>query len=161
MQTCAPQTGKIIPICKDTDCHNFNFYRLICLLTSIWKLVERIVSFQLIGFFDRYDIFYKHQYGFRAKHNTSQPLLHFTVNIFKALNDNKFNISIFIDLKKAFETVNFDILLSKMKHLGVKNNELLWLKNYLNNQYQNCSVNNKDSTKCKVLSFMEVVALNY
>ena len=145
-----PQVGKIVPIFKDTDCHDFNFYRPICLLTSIWKLVERIVSFQLYGFLDKYDILYKHQYGFRAKHNTSQPLLHFTENIFLSLNENKFNISIFIDLKKAFETVNFDILLRKMQHYGVKNIELLWFKNYLTNRSQFCSVNSKESAKCQV-----------
>ena len=145
-----PQVGKIVPIFKDTDCHDFNFYRPICLLTSVWKLVEQIVCFQLIGFLDRYDLLYKHQYGFRAKHNTSQPLLHFTERVFQALNDNKFNISIFIDLKKAFETVNFEILLSKMKHYGVKNTELLWFKNYLTNRSQFCTVHGKDSVKCKV-----------
>ena len=145
-----PQVGKIVPIFKDNDPHEFNNYRPICLLSSIWKVVERIVCFQLIGFLDKYDILYKHQYGFRAKHNTSQPLLHFTENIFHALNSNKFNIAIFIDLKKAFETVNFDILLSKMKHYGVRNVELLWFQNYLTNRSQYCCVNSKDSTKCQV-----------
>ena len=143
-----PQVGKILPIFKDTDCHDF--YQPICLLTSIWKLVERIVSFQPYGFLDKYDILYKHQYGFRAKHNTSQPLLHFTEKIFKSLNENKFHITIFIDLKEAFETVNFDILLSKMQHCGVKNIELLWLKIFLTNCSQFCSVNSKDSSQCQV-----------
>ena len=79
---------------------------------------------------------YKHQYGFRAKHNINHPLLHFSENIFQALNNNKFNISIFLDLKKAFDTVNYEILLSKLEHYGIKNTELLWFKNYLKNRQQ-------------------------
>jgi hypothetical protein len=145
-----PQIGKIVPIFKDSDCHDFNFYRPVCLLSSLSKLIERIVCFQLIEFLDRHDILYKHQYGFRARHSTSQPLLHFTDKIFNALNENKINISIFIDLKKAFETVNFDILLSKMHHYGVRNTEQKWFKNYLYNRFQYCSVNGKDSDKVQV-----------
>jgi hypothetical protein len=145
-----PQVGKIVPIFKDSDRHDFNFYRPVCLLSSIWKLIERIVCFQLMEFLDRNDVLYKHQYGFRARHNTSQPLLHFTENISKALNSKRFNLSIFIDLKKAFETVNFDILLSKLHHYGVRNAEQQWFKNYLTNRFQYCTVHGKSSEKLQV-----------
>ena len=79
---------------------------------------------------------YKHQYGFRGKHGTSHPLIHFTNNVNKALNENNFNLSIFIDLKKAFDTVNFNILLNKLNNYGVKNTENNWFKNYLENRVQ-------------------------
>ena len=82
------------------------------------------------------DLLYKQQYGFRGKHGTSHPLIHFTNNINKALNDNKFNLAIFIDLKKAFDTVNFDILLDKLNYYGIKNKENNWFKNYLTNRVQ-------------------------
>ena len=134
---------------KYTGRHDFNFHCSMCLLTSIWNLVESIVCFQLTGFLDRFDILYKHQYGFCAKHNTSQPLLHCTENVFKA-NENNFNLALLIDLKKAFETVNFEILHRKMQNYVVQNTELLWFKNYLRNRSQYCSVHSKDSDKCKV-----------
>ena len=83
------------------------------------RLFESIVCFQVTGFADACDILYKHQYGFRAKHNVRQPLLHFSDSIFNALNNNKLSISIFLDLKKAFDIVNYEILLSKLEHYGI------------------------------------------
>ena len=81
-------------------------------------------------------LLYKHQYGFRGKHGTSHPLIHFTNKVNRALNENNFNLSIFIDLKKAFDTVNFDILLYKLNNYGIKNIENNWFKNYLENRVQ-------------------------
>ena len=100
------------------------------------RLFEYIVCYQVTGFADACDILYKHQYGFRAKHNVSHPLLHFSENICNALNNNKFNISIFLDLKKAFDTVNYEILLQKLEHYGIRNTEILWFQNYLKNRQQ-------------------------
>ena len=81
-------------------------------------------------------LLYKHQYGFRGKHGTSHPLIHFTNKVSNALNNGQFNLSIFIDLKKAFDTVNFDILLNKLSNYGVKNVENTWFKNYLTDRVQ-------------------------
>ena len=104
------KTAKVVPIFKDSDSHEFSNYRPISLLNSMSRLFESIVCFQVTGFADASDIFYEHQYGFRSKHNVSHPLLHFSEKILNALNNNKFNIAIFLDLKKAFDTVNYEIL---------------------------------------------------
>ena len=135
--------AKIIPIHKDSDKHDFNNYRPISLLSSLSRLLESIVSFQLTAFADAFNIFYKHQYGFRAKHSIVHPLLYFTDNIFKALNEGNINISIFVDLKKAFDTVDYEILLAKLEHYGVRNNELLWFRNYLTTRTQYVHLNLK------------------
>ena len=78
--------AKIVPIFKDGDCHLFTNYRPISLLSSFAKLLEKIVAKQLTGFLNTHNILCKHQYGFRHKHNTSQPVLQFTDKIFNALN---------------------------------------------------------------------------
>ena len=98
------KVAKIVPIFKEGDCHSFTNYRPISLISSFAKLLEKIVSKQLIGFLTSHNILYKHQYGFRAKHNTSQPVLHFADKIYNALNQNppSKTLSIFIDLKKSF-----------------------------------------------------------
>ena len=148
--------AKIIPVFKDSDPHSFNNYRPISLLSPFAKLLEKIVCYQLYNFLQYHGILYKHQYGFRPGHSTSHPLMHFTDNIFSALNQepSKFNISIFIDLKKAFDTVNFDILLKKLSHYGIKDTENLWFQNYLYDRKQYTSINGVSSdvktVKCGV-----------
>ena len=115
------KVAKVVPIYKDSDPHELSNYRPISLLNSLSRLFESIVCFQVTGFAEACDIFYEHQYGFRAKHNVSHPLLHFSENIFKSLSNNKFNIAIFLDLKKAFDTVNYEILLKKSRIRETKN----------------------------------------
>ena len=92
--------AKVIPIFKDSDPHDFCNYRPISLLNSLSRLIESFVCFQVTGFADSSDIFYKHQYGFRANHSIVHPWLHFFEIIFQALNKGKINLTFFIDLKK-------------------------------------------------------------
>ena len=73
--------SKIDPVFKSGDSHDFNNYRPISLLSSFSRLVENVVARQLVGFLNSHNLIYKHQYGFRAKHNTSHPVLHFTEQI--------------------------------------------------------------------------------
>ena len=132
------KVSKIIPLYKtgSGDKSNFSNYRPISILSSFAKLIEKIVCSQLMYYLNNHGLLYKHQYGFRGKHGTSLPLIHFTNKVSEALNENYFNLSIFIDLKKAFDTVNFDILLNKLNNYGIKNIENIWFKNYLTNRVQ-------------------------
>ena len=144
--------AKIVPIFKDGDCHNFTNYRPISLISSFAKLLEKIVSRQMNRFLDTHNLLYKHQYGFRAKHNTSQPVLHFVDKIYNALNqkDPSKILSIFIDLKKAFDTVNHQILLKKMEHYGFRGTSAVWFQNYLSDREQFVSINGANSSMEKV-----------
>ena len=145
--------AKIVPVFKDGDCHSFTNYRPISLISSFAKLLEKIVAKQLVGFLTSHNIFYKHQYGFRAKHNTSHPVLHFTDNIYNALNQNPpaITLSIFIDLKKAFDTVDHEILLKKMEHYGVKGTSNVWFYNYLSEREQFVCLDGAKSEKQKII----------
>ena len=145
--------AKVIPVFKSGECHDFNNYRPISLLSAFSKLIEKIVARQLMGFLNTHDIIYKHQYGFRPKHNTSHPVLHLSEKIYKALNQNPSatTITIFIDLKKAFDTVDHDILLEKLKRYGVRETANLWFQNYLSDREQFVSINGIESEKVKIL----------
>ena len=144
--------AKIVPVYKDGNCHEFTNYRPISLLSSLSKLLEKIVYRQLYRFLNINEILYKHQYGFRAGHNTSHPVLHLTNKIYNALNQKPSSktLTIFIDLKKAFDTVDHNILLQKLSHYGIRDTANLWFKNYLNDREQFVSVHGRDSERIKV-----------
>ena len=144
--------AKIVPVFKDGDCHDFNNYRPISLLSSQSKLFEKIVAKQLLRFLHVHEIIYKHQYGFRSGHNTSHPVLHLTEKIYNSLNQKPSakTLTIFIDLKKAFDTVDHKILLAKLEHYGVKNSANHWFKNYLDDREQFVSVHGVESKRTKV-----------
>ena len=142
------KTAKVVPIFKSGDKHNFTNYRPISLISSFAKLLEKIVAKQVFGFLYKHKILYKHQYGFRRGHNTSHPLFHFLDKIHTALNKNdlEYTISVFLDLKKAFDTVDHNILLKKMEHYGFKGTANNWFKNYLSDRVQYVNINGKNST---------------
>ena len=128
--------SKVIPLLKEGDKTNFSNYRPIAIVSSIGKLLERVVAEQLNNYLDSLDILSIHQFGFRAGHNISHPLSHFSKKIFESLNNNKLNLTTLIDLRKAFETVDWTILLAKLSHYGVKNKEYAWFVSYLKRKQQ-------------------------
>ena len=81
-------------------------------------------------FLSEFDIIYKLQFGFRKKYSTEQALLSIVEEIRKNLNNGKFSCGAFIDLEKAFDTVNHKILLSKRDHYGIRDTSLTWIASY-------------------------------
>ena len=145
--------AKVVPIFKSGDKHDYNNYRPISLLSSFSKLMEKVVARQVIGFINNHNLLYKHQYGFRAKHNCSHPVLHFSEKIYNALNakPSLTTLAIFIDLKKAFDTVDHKILLKKLDHYGFRDTSNKWFENYLNDREQFVSVLGVNSDHQKIV----------
>jgi retron-type reverse transcriptase len=108
----------------------------IALVDSFSKILEKMVAIDLFNHLDLNNLIYKHQYGFQRGKSTEHNLLHVTNYIGQALNDNKWCIGIFLDLKKAFDTVQHDILLKKLEHFGVRNTALRCFTSYLSNRMQ-------------------------
>ena len=123
--------AKMIPIFKNGDQHDINNYRPISLLPSISKVFEKIVYNQIFQYFTINKLFHTNQYGFRAEHSTELALSEIIDRILLYLDQQKIPITIFIDLSKAFDTIDHSILISKMKHYGINNTELDWIKSYL------------------------------
>ena len=96
---------------------------------------------RLYEFLDEMDAFYSLQFGFREKHSTNYALISMTETIWSTLDNGKYGCGVFIDLKKAFDTVNHSILLKKTDHYGIRGIELGWFSSYLSEQKQYVSVN--------------------
>ena len=135
--------AKIIPIFKTDEKDKFNNYRPISILPALSKLLEKIAATQMFKYLNKFDIFYQHQYGFRPKHDTNQPLLHLMNKIYENLNkpQPEFTLGIFLDLKKAFDCCDLNILLKKLEYYGFKNVANTWFQNYLCNRTQYVCIN--------------------
>ena len=106
---------RVIPIFKAGDHAECDNYRPISLLSSISKVLEKIVAEKLIEHLLSNDLIYMHQYGFLPNRSAEQNLLQIVNYISDALNDNMYCVGIFLDLKKAFDVCSHEILLKKLK----------------------------------------------
>ena len=102
---------------------------------------------RLYNFLDNSGTFYENQYGFRNKHSTNHALIQITEEIREAIDNNKFACGVFIDLQKAFDTVNHNILLGKLQQYGIRGSTLKWFQTYLQNRTQFVIVNGTQSDK--------------
>ena len=96
------------------------------------------------------DILYNHQFGFRKGHSTEHALMSITEQIKSNFSSKTFSCGVFVDLEKAFDTVNHQILLSKLKHYGLRDKSLEWFTSYLSNRSQQVSVNGELSQSNQV-----------
>ena len=88
---------------------------------------------------------YNLQFGFRQQYSTSHALINITENIRKALDDGNIGCGVFVDLQKAFDTVDHQILLAKLNHYGIRGVSNDWFKSYLSNHNQYVSINGYES----------------
>ena len=135
-----PENGKIariIPVYKNKGGkHMYENYRPISLLPIFSKIMEKLIYNKVFDFLVRYKILFKSQYGYRKGHNTTHATLDFIKLIEDTIELNEYAIGIFCDLSKAFDTLNHQILLSKLEHYGIRGREKQWFSSYLSNRRQ-------------------------
>ena len=123
--------AQIIPVFKKGDKENIENYRPISILPVFSKVLERIMYNLLYEYFMNNNLLPEHQFGFQINNSTEHAILQFTRDITQNLDNGKSTLGVFIDLSKAFDTVDHQILLKKLKHYGVNEKTLAWLRSYL------------------------------
>ena len=144
------KTAKVIPVHNKDSKLDFLNYRPISLLSNIEKNLERLMYNRIYKFFSDNNVIYSLQFGFRQKYSTVHALTSLTENIRKNLHEGNIGCGIFVDSQKAFDTVEHDILLSKLEHYGIHSLANEWFKSYLSNRNQYVSINGYDSTLAEV-----------
>jgi len=142
-----PQETKItqvIPLFKSGDNSLFTNYRPVSVLPVFSKFLERIIHNRLLNFLN--DRLSQNQYGFRKNYSTAYALIQLYDKISSAFDDKKVTLGLFIDLSKAFDTVNHEILLDKLQHYGVCGIALEWFRSYLSCQKQFVQYNSWNSS---------------
>ncbi len=140
--------AKVKPVYKErpkTDCGN---YRPISVISAVVKLFEGITYHQLRSFIFDNKVLVNEQSGFR--HSTETTLISLTNEWLYNMDAGLINGVLFLDLKKAFDTVDHKILLAKLYSYGIRGTCHEWFKSYLQNRKQICSINGKTSVAREV-----------
>ena len=130
------KVGKITPVFKKGNSQLMTNYRPISLLPIIGKIFEKVIHKRMYNFFCAMNIIYDKQFGFRHKHSTSHAVNYSVNKILTEIENHQHIIGIFVDLSKAFDTIDHKKLLHKLEHYGIRGPCLSLLTSYLTNRPQ-------------------------
>ena len=139
--------AKVILLFKKGDIALMDNYRPISVLPCFSKILERIIYNRLYSFFSENNILYEKYFGFQKQHSTDHTIVHLVNEILKSFDNNCYTLGVFIDLSKAFDTVDHNVLLKKLFHYGVRDNNLKLLQSYLQNRKQYLTYQNSSKTE--------------
>ena len=125
---------------------DYQNYCPISLLSNIEKILEKLIYKHLYKFLNDNNILYDLQFRFRQYFSNTHTLINLTKNIRQALDEGKIGCGIFVDLQKAFDTVEHEVLLSKLDHYGIRGLTNNWFKSYLTGCKQYVSINGYNSS---------------
>lgn len=145
------KVGKISPIYKKDNPELLKNYRPVSTLPIFGKIFEKVIYERLYNFFVAQGLIASSQFGFRRGHSTSHALNHSITHITDSLRKKKHVVGIFIDLSKAFDTIDHRILLDKLNHYGIRGNAHKLLSSYLTKRVQYTSIFGEESSKGNVV----------
>ena len=114
------KVAEVIPLYKGNEKDNTVNYRPISLLMTISKLLEKIIYKRVFKFLDKYELLYQSQYGFHNQHSCRQAITELTGKLLQAKEAGLHSTSVFLDLLKAFDTLDHQVLLKKLEHYGIR-----------------------------------------
>ena len=142
--------GKVTPVFKKGDPQLYDNYRPISILPIFGKIYEKVIYSRLYSFLISQSVIYDKQFGFRSKHSTAHAVNYSIDYILRNLEKKNHVIGIFIDLSKAFDTIDHEKLLVKLEHCGVRGTCLELIRSYLCARKQYTDFQNTHSECCTV-----------
>ena len=144
--------AKVNPIYKTGNKSELNNYRPISLLPTISKIFERVIHTQLYNYLSENELLREQQYGFRSQHSPELAAIKLVNYLTHNMDTNKIptSIHVYLDLSKAFDTLSFDILLTKFEHYGITGVPLKLLTSYIKDRYQYVIYNGKTSNLLEI-----------
>ena len=136
----------VTPLFKSGETSNIANYRPISILPFLSKLFEKAIVTRILSFSNSHNLFSSHQFGFLQNRSTCDAILELVEFIYRTLNNKTDTVALFLDLRRAFDTVNHDILLKKLDLYGFRGNILSLIKSYLSNRTQCVRIGNSFSS---------------
>ena len=124
--------AEVVPLYKSKERYLTNNYRPISLLITISKLLEKVIYKRTYSFLQATNQLYDSQYGFREGHSCENAISELVGEILKNKENNKFTVSLFLDLSKAFDSLKHSTLINKMEIYGIRGSAYSWFSSYLN-----------------------------
>ena len=137
--------ARVTPIHKKESKLNYLNYRPISLLSVFSKIYKKLIYTRVYEFLTKYNLISSKQFGFRKSYSTTHAIISITERIKYLLDKGQFVCGIFIDLEKAFDTVNHDILCDKLNYYGLRGNVINLFKSYLSDRKQYVTINGVQS----------------
>ena len=148
------KVAKVIPIHKSGDQEDFSNSGPISLLPVLGKVFERVLYTRFLAYIDKFDLLDENQFGYRRKHKTVDALASVIQQIRLAMDRKETSCCVFLDLKKAFDTLDHEIMRAKLESSGLRGRVFELLKSYLSDRKQNLHVDGLNSlcqsVKCGV-----------
>jgi hypothetical protein len=142
--------ARVTPIFKSGAKKDVNNYRPISVISIFSRILERIVHDQMFDFLLENNVITKNQSAFRKLYSTITSLICSTDYWYENIDCKKLNLTIFLDLRKAFDTVDHKIMVEKLRRYGIRNTAGNWFQSYLDHRKQFCSVNGQRSKTSEV-----------
>lgn len=133
----------VIPIHKSGNRSTINNYRPISLLSNISKIFERIIHMKVQKFSDKFNLLSPNQFGFRKQLGTNAAINHLVQKLHEAREKQLYCLSIALDLQKAFDTISYDRLITKLEKHGIRGVASKLIENYLTNRTQQTRIANE------------------
>ena len=128
------KSAKVVPLYKSKDKDLTTNYRPISLLLTLSKIMEKIIYSRVYNFLNETNQLFVSQYGFRKSHSCEHAVGELIANITKGMEDGKITAGIFLDLSKAFDMLEHDVVYKKLEMYGIRGVCLEWFKSYLTNR---------------------------